>query len=57
MLPGENWKFEVFKLLEMHCSCQSYHHHVIFVSFKIFTISSGGPFGSWGGGGGGACAR
>ena len=40
-------KFEVLKLLEIHWKCQFYYHHVV-----LDPIRSGGPFGSWEGGGG-----
>ena len=42
MLPWK--KIEFFKLLKMHCNCQSYHHHVILDHYKFFAISPGGPF-------------
>ena len=54
--PGKKLlKFEIFKLLEMHWNCQSYHHRVIFVSLKnILRFHQADLFGSWGGGG---CVR
>ena len=36
-------EIEIFRLLEMHWNCQSYHHHVILYHFKSLTIQSGGP--------------
>ena len=50
--PGKSLKFEIFKLLEMHWNCQSYHNHDILYHFKSFTFPSSGPFwllgGRWG---------
>ena len=48
-----NEKIEAFKLLEMHWNCQSCHHHVNLVSFRIFYDPIRRIFLSLGGG---ACA-
>ena len=51
--PEKKLDFEILKLLEMHWTCQFYHHHVILYHIKLFTIvPSGGPFWLLEGGGG-----
>ena len=53
MLLRKTIKFEVFKLMEMQRTGQSYHHHVISYHFKSFTVPLGGPSWLLGEGGGG----